>query len=282
MLSAQMQPVAFQTLMAERKREDEQAFKASESAEARKARAEALAAQSADRMSQYEIARLDREAAEARARAEREATRKDQRAFATSEREARERFAAQQGEENRRFREIMVKAVSENKPLTEFQGRNVLFGARMAESDRTLADLEDKISTTGLAAKQAIQNAPLIGGAAGAIANVALSKDQQRVEQAQRDFVNAVLRQESGAVINPSEFANAQKQYFPQPGDTKEVIEQKRKNRKLAIDAFKVLAGPGASQIDTLINTPRMPGTPTQSGSGVIDFSQLPADRRGR
>jgi len=36
-------------------------------------------------------------------------------------------------------------------------------------------------------------------------------------EQAKKNFVNAVLRLESGAVISPSEFTNADKQYFPQP-----------------------------------------------------------------
>ena len=74
-----------------------------------------------------------------------------------------------------------------------------------------------------------------------------MSAKTQQVEQAQRDFVNAVLRQESGAVIAPSEFDNAQKQYFTQPGDKKEVIEQKRKNRETAIAGLKVMAGPAAN-----------------------------------
>jgi hypothetical protein len=70
-----------------------------------------------------------------------------------------------------------------------------------------------------------------------------LSSNQQAVEQAQRNFVNAVLRQESGAVISDAEFENAKKQYFPQPGDDKKVIEQKRANRKAAIVGFKRIAG---------------------------------------
>jgi hypothetical protein len=54
------------------------------------------------------------------------------------------------------------------------------------------------------------------------------------VEQARRDFINAVLRRESGAVISPSEFANAEKQYFPVVGNPPELIAQKRRNRELA------------------------------------------------
>jgi hypothetical protein len=73
---------------------------------------------------------------------------------------------------------------------------------------------------------------------AGMIGNAAMSSESQRAEQAQRDFVNAVLRRESGAVISPSEFANAQKQYFPQPNDKPETLAQKARNRKIAIEGL--------------------------------------------
>ena len=55
----------------------------------------------------------------------------------------------------------------------------------------------------------------------------------KQIEQAQRDFINAVLRRESGAVIGEPEFENARLQYFPQPGDTPEVVKQKQKNREM-------------------------------------------------
>jgi 3-deoxy-D-arabino-heptulosonate 7-phosphate (DAHP) synthase len=73
----------------------------------------------------------------------------------------------------------------------------------------------------------------------GAGANaVFASPGEQQVEQAQRDFINAVLRRESGAVISNDEFANGRRQYFPQPGDTPQVIEQKRRNREMAIQGI--------------------------------------------
>ena len=59
------------------------------------------------------------------------------------------------------------------------------------------------------------------------------SDEYKQIEQAQRDFINATLRRESGAAIAPSEFENAQLQYFPQPGDTPEVVKQKQKNREM-------------------------------------------------
>ena len=140
-----------------------------------------------------------------------------------------------------------LKPTARERPITEYQGKNALYGTRAQDAHKTLLELEDKINVTGLAAKQGAENVPVIGGLLGAAGNTMLSKSQQKVEQAQRNFVNAVLRQESGAVISEPEFQNAKKQYFPQPGDTKEVIEQKRRNRMIAIDGFKKLAGPAWS-----------------------------------
>lgn len=74
--------------------------------------------------------------------------------------------------------------------------------------------------------------------------NYMVPKEFQQFDQAQRDFVNAVLRRESGAAISESEFQNARKQYFPQPGDSKEVVEQKAENRRLAIDSLHASADP--------------------------------------
>lgn len=129
-------------------------------------------------------------------------------------------------------------------PPTGEQANAGIYLNRMVESDGTLRELETTISREGLAAKQSLEGVPLVGGALSTGANYALSPAQQKVEQAQRDFINAVLRKESGAVISPQEFENAKKQYFPQPGDSNAVIEQKRKNRQVAISGFRTAAGP--------------------------------------
>ncbi len=78
------------------------------------------------------------------------------------------------------------------------------------------------------------------------LANPSMSSATQKAVQAQRDFINAVLRQESGASIAPSEFDNGVRQYFPQPGDKPSVLEQKRRNRETAIQGFKNIAGNAA------------------------------------
>jgi len=139
------------------------------------------------------------------------------------------------------------KPVTSAKAPTEFQGKSAAFGARAEEADKVLAGLTGKYSPAAINSKTSVENTPLIGGILGSAANkFALNDSDQRAEQAQRDFINAVLRQESGAAIGASEFDNARKQYFPQPGDGKGVIEQKSKNRKLAIQGLKKNAGRAA------------------------------------
>lgn len=71
----------------------------------------------------------------------------------------------------------------------------------------------------------------------------------QKLEQAQRNFINAVLRRESGAAISGSEFDSANLQYFPQRGDSPEVLEQKRQNRLDALASLEAEAGPGLEHV---------------------------------
>lgn len=107
----------------------------------------------------------------------------------------------------------------------------------------------------------------------GYAANYMSGPDFQKFDQARRDFVNAVLRRESGAAISASEFDNATKQYFPQPGDSKEKIAEKRKNRQ---DAIAGVAGGGGQhylppftfdQTGNMVPTgnPRQGAAPTQA-----------------
>lgn len=116
------------------------------------------------------------------------------------------------------------------KPLNDVQAKAQLFGTRMQEADKILSDLQKggkSFSTPGA-------NAPFIGG----LVNTLNSEQGQMLDQAKRDFTNAVLRRESGAAIAPSEFASADKQYFPQIGDSEKVIAQKARARQIAIQGI--------------------------------------------
>ncbi len=137
--------------------------------------------------------------------------------------------------------------LSAGKAPTEFQGKSASFGSRAEQADKIISELGTDYSPAKINAKNAISKTWGIGGALEAGANkFAMTENDQKAEQAQRDFVNAVLRQESGAAIGPSEFENAKKQYFPQPGDKQPVLEQKSRNRKLAIQGFMNSSGKAA------------------------------------
>ncbi len=120
-----------------------------------------------------------------------------------------------------------------NVNMNNEQSKAAGFADRMMQSEQILRQTED----AGLSlADRTLSTIPGVG-------NYLTSDEYKSFEQAKRDFVNAVLRRESGAVISAQEFENADKQYFPQPGDTPEVIAQKRRNREVAIKGIARAAG---------------------------------------
>lgn len=76
------------------------------------------------------------------------------------------------------------------------------------------------------------------------------SGERAQYDQAERDFITAVLRKESGANIPDDELANEKKKYFPQPGDDEKTLEQKAQSRANAIAALKVGAGPAYAMVE--------------------------------
>lgn len=140
------------------------------------------------------------------------------------------------------------------KSMTEAQANANLFATRMEKADETLAKLDTQ-GTDFFAAIAA--KAP--GG------NYLLTPEYQMFMQAKLDFLNAVLRKESGAVIGAEELAKGDQQYFPQPGDSPEVIAQKAQNRKTAIEGIKAASGKDAT------TSASGSGSQTKSAPVVID-----------
>ena len=80
------------------------------------------------------------------------------------------------------------------------------------------------------------------GGLAG---NYVISDQGRQLAQIKRNFINAVLRRESGSAIQPSEFDSANQQYFPMPNDDEQTLALKATNRQQAIAALEAEAGKG-------------------------------------
>ena len=108
------------------------------------------------------------------------------------------------------------------------------------------------------------------------------SPEYQKFDQAQRNFINAALRRESGAVISDAEFENAKRQYFPQPGDSKEVLAQKQANRADAIRGIAGGAGAGYAPADILDQSGKIVPNPAlkrgQQSSAPIQGAQQADD----
>lgn len=148
--------------------------------------------------------------------------------------------------------------------VTNDQANAALFSRRMAASNDILSRPEIYQSGTGWggAWNKAAENIPLAG-------NAMVSKEYQQNRQAQEDFINSVLRRESGAAISSSEYDHANRQYFPQPGDSPEVIAQKAANRQ---NAMKGILGAAAPSFQKQFANERA------KPQGSVELNPIPAE----
>lgn len=137
--------------------------------------------------------------------------------------------------------ELKLKYSQKNgKPLTDAQATSLGYANRIAQAGIVIDKLGGQFTANG----------SLLGQYAP---NILKSSDRQQFEQAQRNFINAVLRKESGAVISVEEFDNAKLQYLPQPGDTAKVLVQKKQNRDTVYQNLLRNSGQVNTQQDTQV-----------------------------
>jgi hypothetical protein len=154
-------------------------------------------------------------------------------------------------------------------PPKESQAKAALFAKRMEEAEKDFSELERK----------GFQRAQLGTAAVTALPdflNFLKSEEIQRQQQAERNFVNAVLRRESGAVISQEEFDNAALQYFPRGGDTAPVLEQKKRNRTIAIEALRKEGGKAFEELTT---PQRFAPPQAVPGAAIAEPPKSPAER---
>ncbi len=149
--------------------------------------------------------------------------------------------------------------LSNSKTPSVAQNTVATYAARLEQSNPTITGLESTISGMNPATFEIQKNLP----------SYFQSSDFQQYDQASRNFINAVLRRESGAVISPSEFDNAYKQYLPRAGDTQATLDLKRNNRDLVFASLKNAAGNAYQSVNDLLGA--LPTTP--SGTYQVNYN---------
>lgn len=148
------------------------------------------------------------------------------------------------------------KPVVQDKPLTEAQGKAAGFADRMAAAERIMSDPKFASNQKPEYAPGVLRTIPAFGTLDG-LANQLETSSRQQVRQSQEDWVRAALRLESGAVIGKDEMDQEIKTFFPQAGDSPEVMLQKQEARVLKQQGIARQGGPGYKP------------------SATVDFSQL-------
>lgn len=119
----------------------------------------------------------------------------------------------------------------EGKDLTESQALSAGFAARMAYNNKVI----DDTIKSGYTPKELTEF--------GWMPDRFKTQSRKSYESAKSNWIAAQLRKESGAAIGPMEYEQADIQYFPQPGDSKDVIQQKAELRKVAERTMKAAVG---------------------------------------
>jgi hypothetical protein len=125
------------------------------------------------------------------------------------------------------------------KPLTEAQSKDNVFTTRAEGALRALEPVADALASFSQRA---------VGADPTGVVRGAVQTDEFQVAQnAGNEFLQAILRKDTGAAITEQEQELYGKTYLPQPGDNAAVLVAKAAARARAIEAMK--AGMSAQQI---------------------------------
>jgi hypothetical protein len=119
----------------------------------------------------------------------------------------------------------------EGKDLTEGQSNSLGFASRMMLNEGTINDVVGRGYRPGGLTEFGFTPERL------------RSDDRKIYEAAKENWIAAALRKESGAAIGKDEYAAADRQYFPQPGDSDKVLKQKANLRSTVFKSMKAGIG---------------------------------------
>ena len=126
-----------------------------------------------------------------------------------------------------------AKGAGDLSKIKDHQGKSFGFYNRGVDAERVLSRLDE----------QGTEFWKTVGSKVPIFGNKFVGSEYRQYDQARRNFLNAVLRRESGAVISEKEFEEGNQQYFPQFGDEETEIAQKRENRRTTMLGIRISAG---------------------------------------
>lgn len=146
------------------------------------------------------------------------------------------------------------------KPLTEGQSKDTVYATR---AEGALPILDQFGSALMNPVERAVEGDPT------GIARGMQSPEFQQAQQAGKEFLQAILRKDTGAAITPQETAEYGTVYLPVPGDLPVILEQKRLSRVRALEAIKAGLPPQAilAQEQALANTNATAAPPTAAAA---------------
>jgi len=123
-----------------------------------------------------------------------------------------------------------------SRPLTEQQSKDMVFATRAEGALAALEPVAGALTSFG----QRLAGADPTGAVRGAVQ----TPEFQVAQQAGQEFLQAILRKDTGAAITEQEQRLYGETYLPQPGDGPAVLEQKRLARARAIEALRMGMNP--------------------------------------
>jgi hypothetical protein len=144
-----------------------------------------------------------------------------------------------------------------SKPLTEGQSKDVVYATRAQGALQVLEPVAGELTSLG----------SQIAGAdpTGIIRGRVQSPEYQIARNAGDEFLQAILRKDTGAAITAGEQVLYGQTYLPQPGDGPEVLDAKRAARQRAVAAINA----GMSPVQ-MIATEKALGSATAPAAGGV------------
>lgn len=112
--------------------------------------------------------------------------------------------------------------------MTEANSKDMVYATRAAGALPTIDQMGDSLTSLG----------ETVGGNAPVVGNYMKSPEFQQAEQAGKEFLQAILRKDTGAAITKQEVDEYGSVYLPRPGDSPEVLAQKKVSRQRALRAL--------------------------------------------